>query len=209
MTKDLTSQGYDRFWNNQIAFITFNYDKSLEYFLYNSFYNFFYDNRIDIQKRLKDFTPFEIIHVYGSISDSSLSDWYNHSVDYFKDRPMSVYSYLRQYSENIRIIGERSAEVKDKLSGLYRKYKRIFFLGFGYAQENLEALGILNNEVVDTWEIFGTAMGMTSKEIADVKELFPIKYVEPSARYSLPGDKIKVYARIEHKSCYELLREYL
>jgi len=38
-------QDFEKFKENKVAFITFNYERSLEYFLYTSFINTFWQSR--------------------------------------------------------------------------------------------------------------------------------------------------------------------
>jgi hypothetical protein len=62
-------EDFSKFRENRVAFITFNYDKSLEYFLQKSFLHTFWESRDKFQRSLKDYIPFHIIHVYGKIGE--------------------------------------------------------------------------------------------------------------------------------------------
>jgi len=201
---------YEHFYENKIAFITFNYDRLLEHLLYSSFYHSFKENRENIAKKPNDYIPFPIIHVYDVVSPLSLDSWYNRSPNYRKDF-FNNYETIKKVCTNIRVIGEeRSGEnVKDQVKKLLPDYKRIFFLGFGYDQDNLGAIDLLNNVDI-TWEIYGTAKGMTTKEINDVKNRLPVNRGSITFNhYSGEAVDTSVYATIENKNCYWLLREYL
>ncbi len=54
---------------------------------------------------------------------------------------------------------------------LIRKAKIIFFLGFGYAKENLELLDFPHILQPDQ-KVFGTTYGFISKEVRDIKEKY-------------------------------------
>ena len=156
------------FFDNKVAFITFNYDRSLEYYIYNSFFHSFNQERNNIRNNIKSYVPFTIIHVYGSVGPLSLPDWYNSSPDY--RRKYDYFIMVQKRSEGIKVIGdERNGEsFNDQIKKLFQDYKRIFFLGFGYAPENLDILDLPNN-IDPQCAIYGSAKGMTEKEIITVK----------------------------------------
>jgi hypothetical protein len=191
-------ENYKEFSKNKVAFITFNYDRSLEYILYDSFYHSFYQSRNDIKNNIEEFVPFPIIHVYGTVAKFNTLDWPKHDYnnDYYDN-----YLLIENLSKGIKVIGEERVgeSVKDEVKKLLPAYKRIFFLGFGYAQENLDAIDLIQN-IDAKWKIYGTAKGMTPKEIRSIKNRLPIKK-------NTLGEG--AYATIEDMNCYRLLREYL
>ena len=191
---------FDKFSENKVAFITFNYDRSLDHFIYESFDNSFLQNRHDIESAHLETTsinsnkyiPFRFIHVYGQVDKIK---WYGGSN--YKEK--FTFQEIEKLSENIRVIGERANNI-DEIKKIITESKRIFFLGFGYAKENTDSIRILDIINKD-WEIYGTAKGMTAKEIEDVKSTFRKSFSKP-----LPS---RFGPQIETKNCYELLREYL
>lgn len=190
-------EDFMKFRENKIAFITYNYDRSLEYFLYDSFYHTFWQSRNDSKFLMTECIPFPIIHVYGQVAELSPLSWPDES-NYRED-----FNYLKEVeklSEGVRVIGERSDNMKDKVKELIADYKRIFFLGFGYASDNLDTLD-LPMAIDDDWDVYGTAKGMTEKEIGNVKSLFVRNFKNKMLAMVKP--------RIENKNSYELLREYL
>jgi len=157
---------YNKFFNNKVAFISFNYDRSLEYYLYNSFYHSFNQESNSI-RTINNYIPFKIIHVYGSVGPLSLLNWYNNQITPTPDYARTYnnrYIVVQKRSEGIRVIGdERNDEsINEQIKKLFQDYKRIFFLGFGYAPENLDILDLPNN--IDSQSaIYGSAKGMTAK----------------------------------------------
>ena len=88
------------FSDDRFAFITFNYDRSLEYFLYEALRNSFTEvSEDDIIKSLK---KLKILHVYGQIAPLK---WQNPNdyVDYKPQLPLSE-SLLLSAANNIRTI---------------------------------------------------------------------------------------------------------
>jgi hypothetical protein len=78
MTEDFNKpDDHKHFFENNVAFITFNYDRSLEYYLYNSLFHSFNQESNNIRNNIKSYNPFKIIHVYGSVGLLSLMDWYS------------------------------------------------------------------------------------------------------------------------------------
>ena len=189
---------FDKFRENKVAFITFNYDRSLEYFIYESFYYTFWEKRHDIESAfvslegIKKYIPFPFIHVYGQvdkIKEHGGSDY----------REKFAFSDIEKLSENIRVIGERANNIAE-IKKIITESKRIFFLGFGYAKENMDSIGILDI-INEDWKIYGTAKRKTAKEIEDVQSAFRRTFSKPLTPRFSPN--------IEDANCYELLRKYL
>jgi hypothetical protein len=198
---------YKKFSENKVAFITFNYDKSLEYILYESFYHSFYQNRQDIEKNIENLISFPIIHVYGTVDEFKTLEWPGHN--YRKD--FKDFFSIENLSKGIMVIGEERAgeSIKEQIKKLLPNYKRIFFLGFGYAKENLDAIDFAKNVSHKTF-VYGTAKGMTKKEIKDISGYFPII---PGETYYIQETEESIDTTfrptIKDINCLELLREYL
>jgi len=197
MTENMTKpDGYKQVGQNKISIITFNYDRSLEFFLYESLTNSFEES-----SRLGQFydtlLPFPIQHVYGKIAP----------LPYQKEPVFSIYhaadpnfTNLQNTYNNIRVIYERTDENLKGIREQISNAKRIFFLGFGFAKENLEALDI-PNLLTGEHEIYGTALGMTAKEIFEVRSLLNQNFKIKNPALTNPI--------IKNMNCYEILREYL
>jgi hypothetical protein len=197
------------FFDNQVAFITFNYDRSLEYYLYSSFFHSFNQERINIRNNIRNYVPFKIIHVYGSVGPLSLTGWYGYGNDIpYRDNNDSFFM-VEARSKGIRVVGEERTEateggesVKDQVKELLQKYKKIFFLGFGYDIDNLNAIDLPKN-IDQTWKIYGSAKGMTEREIKEVRSRLTAHFPDKTVLHLLEYPLIK-----DEDSC-ALLREYL
>ena len=193
MTDVITKQeDYKRFSENKVDFITFNYDRSLEQFLFESLGYGFYD--ISEGQLIEELEKRRIIHVYGQIAPL---DWKVkfESLSYGA-KPDNL--WLSKYNNNIKIIreAENTKEVEDAIS-LIEKARRIFFLGFGYAKENLDLLK-LPQVLKKGVKVYGTAYGLTPNEILKIKNNFrPIL------------DTDLKYIHIEDMDSLMLLRQFL
>lgn len=181
---------YKKFSQNEVDFITFNYDRSLDRFFYESLTNAFYDTLQyapdkDIVELLN---KRRIIHVYGQIGPL---EWQGQpNLPYGKD-PSNVWP--GRFANDLRIIyeAENTPEV-EKAIELIKKTQRIFFLGFGYAKENLEILQF--PDILENQRIYGTAFGLTSREIIKISSRLRKQSYKPE---------------IKPLDCLQFLKEYL
>ena len=192
LTDNLTrKEDYARFGENNASFVTFNYDRSLEHFLYESLLNSF--NAIPSEKIKEQLKKVTIIHVFGQVAGL---DWQElkSKIDYRLDIKSINVPLLAQ---DLRIIyegGENPAI--DEARELIEKADRIFFLGFGYARENLEILNI-PTLVRHEHKVYGTALDYTKREISRVDVALGSGPSPPDRRH------------IENMDCRMLLREFL
>ncbi|MBI5604931.1 MAG: hypothetical protein HY879_16450 [Deltaproteobacteria bacterium] len=195
MTETLTNpDNFKLISQNKISFITFNYDRSLEHFLYESITNSF-TSIPRTQPPNGELFPFSIQHVYGQLA---YLPWQGaHYLDYAAK--LNNFDFNNIF-ENIKVIYDRTESDLTKTKDQILKTKKIFFLGFGFAKENLEILGIPELLTGDQ-EIYGTAFGMTEKEIDSVRMMLSQNFKNKDPRRNNP--------RIINMNCYELLREYL
>lgn len=199
-------EDYSKFKNNTISFITFNYDRSLEYYLYNSFVHSFPPELLK-RTEIEDIFPFQIIHVYGT----PRLQWQDKSnyLDYcrnFEYDERTVYN-IQKMVDSIKIIyDERNSE-----ESILRAQKclinseKVFFLGFGYAKENLEILGIPDK--LKDKDVYGTALRNTENEISKIVELLGLE-LNPSKNTLRVGDNAK-YCILDNVDCMMLLNNYL
>lgn len=177
-----TSNAED-FSKNKISFVTFNYDRSLEHFLYLSLKNSY---KLSDTEIVKIMSSIKIIHIHGHVGShpcnngNALSFFQYHSFDKVEDRsPFNLThgnwdenkKYYRYYydvispqnikssMQNIKIIHdeENTKELKEAIE-LMDKAQRIIFLGFGYNETNLKRLKISECKCSSIW---GTAKGMS------------------------------------------------
>lgn len=194
---------YKEFGQNDVAFITFNYDRSLEYFLYDSLRNSFSEATDD--EIIGELRKLPIYHVYGKISHLPWEGDSANSVDYRKDHDAELYQryslgYLLELKDNIHVMHERIEHDLIEMKNHIVRAKRIFFLGFGYAQENLDILNICKNIHPDQ-QRYGTAFGYLPKEIEDIRSVLSASSEPKPSDHDNP--------RIKDMDCVTLLREFL
>lgn len=180
---------YDKFRENKVSFITFNYDRSFEYFLYESLINSFWDTIGKFEPLIESYIPFPVIHVYGEVDKISWKGGYKYKKNDF------TFEEIEKLSKNIRVIGERRNGLDAEINKLIADHNKIMFLGFGYAQENLDALGLPKGILTD-YKIYGTTMGMKQPAVRWVKNFLtqnggPIKFI------------------LKDTDCYQLLDDHL
>ncbi|MDD4876825.1 MAG: hypothetical protein PHQ86_06845 [Dehalococcoidales bacterium] len=131
------------FRKNEIAFITFNYDRSLEYYLHTALTEKYGETAEETAAVLN---KIPIIHVHGSLGKLT---WQISGIDEFSRpyRPRNESNNdkeIQSAAEQIIIISEgkdTSAEFQEA-SNLLKSGERIYFLGFGYNDTNLRRLKI-------------------------------------------------------------------
>lgn len=147
------------FSDDKIAFITFNYDRSLEHFLYESLSNSF--KEVPVAEIIQCLKKLKILHVYGQIVPLKWQDS-EQGVDY---KPQITEPLLQKSVANIKTIYEQkeSPELRDAQQ-LLTQAEQIFFLGFGYAPENMEVLG-LPGIISPQCLVYGTGFNLIPEEI--------------------------------------------
>jgi len=135
MNSDIKDNSYNRISENNISFISFNYDRSLEYCLHRSICRNFGASEEDAAQIIGDIP---IIHMYGRISPMSWEDSSG-----IKFRPALDKVDPSILSKNIQVMySDRTTKATKKAMGLIEDAKFLYFLGFGYAEDNLNAIGI-------------------------------------------------------------------
>ncbi len=181
---------------NNVTFITFNYDRSLEYYLHMFLKNSF--GKINELAINKEFNKIKIIHVYGKIADLEFHTLIPENVLRFKEKLHDL--TYKKFLDNIRIINEeRTTDGSNPLIPILQDAERIYFLGFDYARENLDTLGIGSDYpiLLNGGEIIGTAYGKTDSEIGRIRNEF--------SNRNITSDQMNI---VNMKSL-DLLKEYI
>ena len=152
------------FANNDLAIVTFNYDRSLEHYLYRAVESN-HRSTSKLEERIEVLNALPIIHVHGQIG---LLPW---------QRGANQRERVRSYESDIKPAGIRVASaginIPHEASGddggferardCLRGAKQVCFLGFGYHDENLKNLRL--RVVPDNAEISGTTKGFNNQKI--------------------------------------------
>jgi hypothetical protein len=148
----------EQFGENRLSIVTFNYDRSLEYFLFTAVKSRWKLSREEAAELVK---TIPIVHVYGQLGKLP------ELAGLGQGRPYEA----RTLAEAIRLaVGEmqilHEADTNSPALTLARELlhdaDRICFLGFGYHPTNLERLGV--RQLGNSRLILGTAYGLLSGE---------------------------------------------
>jgi hypothetical protein len=149
----------------RLAVITFNYDRSLEFFLLESLKHSFGLSDEEAQE-LAIAVP--IYHIYGQLG--SLATAASSGRPYVTDVTPDT---IQTASNGIRIIGEgvSSNEVLADAAYYLSTARIVTFLGFGFHPENASRLRV--DELLATDRpLYGSGYGLQAAERADVQSLF-------------------------------------
>ena len=160
---------------NQITIVTFNYDRSLEQYLFTAIRNRYLrsDDEEAMAKTAEAINRLKIIHFYGQIG---YLPWQTHG----PDDPVREYEStvdrmsLQLAASGIKLVTEDRKENVDRIKAAKAALdnaETIFFLGFGYLQENMKRLGFPRS--VDRQRQRGTAFDLKSAERQNFEELYP------------------------------------
>lgn len=203
MTREAVSKdGYREFGRNKVAFITFNYDRSLEHFLFRSLHSFEDATAEDVRKQIDQIT---ICHVYGKLSPLPWQDSdHTKGLEYGADDSKS-YGRIVNMLQNLYVVHEERLNPElEKARTTISQAERVFFLGFGYARENLEALG-LPGILKPTQLVYGTTKGFIDREITDMR-----LFLAEGLRYpQKPNEDVRSKVHLKDCDCFALLREFL
>lgn len=157
---------FESFHENQLSVITFNYDRSLETFLFTALKNSFNKTDEEIYTKLKQIP---ILHIHGQMG---FLPWENRETSRPYENTTDAES-IKESSSKIKIIHEAEIETDQTLKDackLLSEAGRVIFLGFGYNETNLKRLKIdelaLNRE-----NIFGTSVGLTKLECEAIENM--------------------------------------
>ena len=174
------------FGNNTIAFVTFNYDRSLEHFLFTTLKNTY---GVSDEVCAEVLTNIPIIHLHGRLG---YLPW-QEGGKIRRFTPELNAETLQTCIDNIKIIHEATGVGSDKeflvAKNLLHQAERIYFMGFGYDPTNVARLNIRN---LEAGRSAGSCLGIEGVEIENTK--------------AVTGGKIS-FANPYH-GCYVFLRQY-
>jgi len=154
---------WESFGSNRLSIITYNYDRSLEWYLFNCLKNSFGKPDADCVEKLRQIP---ILHVHGLLGELLIPNItggraYENKLD---ARRVGV------AARGIRIVHEKVEddpvfrEAKQRLVDA----KVICFLGFGYHSLNLERLGI--SQLRSDRTVCGTVQGLKQAELLQLSK---------------------------------------
>lgn len=158
-----------KYFENQFSFITFNYDRMIENYFRRRLSSTFNLTQADLTQY---FDHLKIKHVYGSLAYLPEQKNDKVSVGEFSLEYGSTITLnqLDKMQDNIKIINEERKNGED-WSEIISSYDRVFFLGFGYAEENMKVLN-LPECLRKGQKVYGTAFNNSENEIEKIRQKF-------------------------------------
>ncbi|KPK77106.1 MAG: hypothetical protein AMJ89_03050 [candidate division Zixibacteria bacterium SM23_73] len=161
---------FDSFDENKLSIITFNYDRSIEHYIFTAMISKYGKSGEECKRKL-DNIP--IIHVHGRLG---ALPWQNEAGRAYLPRPGATPEEIsiNIVSKQIVVISEDvdTSPEFDHAFKLMKDAERIYFLGFGYHEMNLRRLKI---DKLDNKELIGTSYGLGLAEIKAINEKWGIK----------------------------------
>jgi hypothetical protein len=156
--------GFDEFSKNEIAFVTFNYDRTVEWFLAMSLANSF-SKTIEQCKPVLEAIP--IIHLHGRLGYLPWESKDGRAFDAVVDE-----NSVRKGMAEIKIIhedidGGRDADFA-KAKELLKNAEKVYFIGFGFNKINVERLGIAD---LEHNKCIATTYGLTANEVGYIHKI--------------------------------------
>jgi hypothetical protein len=163
---NLMGVGTDAWAANRLAIVTFNYDRSFEYYFARLIAQ---RQRVSLEEgSARLFAQVPIVHVHGELGNYGASG----------DQPSLPYGALgtsetiEEAARRILIVSEveNTLPTFDEAERLLRSTQRIYFLGFGFHPDNVRRLRVFSNvrnEQDPT--VGGTCDGIPSKEWAQIE----------------------------------------
>ena len=150
---------WEEFRNNKLTIITFNYDRSLEHFIFTVIKNLYGKSDDSVAELM---THFPIIHVHGSLGPLP---WQQTGGRPYLPIQINIANetikQLEAASEKILIVSEEEKSTNEfsRAFEYLKSARRIYFLGFGYHTTNLKKLKLNKLNVYDNY-----AKGFSDKE---------------------------------------------
>jgi hypothetical protein len=149
----------EEFADNKVSFVTFNYDRTVEHFLFVCLKNTF-GRSIEETGAVVEKLP--IVHLHGRLGHLP---WQNQKATIeFADNQIDVRK-MEIVTRQIKVVHEELTDGRDRdfelAHELLSKAEKVYLLGFGFGSRNVERLKLIDLAP----KLFqGTAFGLTQKE---------------------------------------------
>jgi hypothetical protein len=153
---------FDKFGENKLSIITFNYDRSLEHYLFNSLRNL---HGRPVDDCIEKLAMIPIIHVYGQLGKIPYPQ--QGCRQYLPLGEDEMPGVVVGAADGITLLHEAASDLAEARK-LLEAAKRICFLGFSYHPLNLARLKLENSALHRL--VFGTVRHFEAGEIKQTKE---------------------------------------
>lgn len=161
----------DEFKHNKLSIITFNYDRSLEHYLFTTL-----KHRLNISDDncASTLSCLRIIHIHGRLG---ALPWQTSGGREYGPNPKP--EETRMAAQEIKIVSEKdeNANVFNDAFNMMTQAEKIYFLGFGYYDTNLRRLGMAR--LVGKKNVtYGTSIGIGKAIMKSIGETWRITFPE-------------------------------
>ncbi len=148
----LSDTTFEDFNKNKLSIITFNYDRSIEHFLFTAMGALYRRSEQDCEKKLKEIP---IIHVHGRLG---ALPWQGKNGRSYNNKINLV--AVEKISGQIKIMKEQddSPQEFEEAVGVLNSAELICLLGFGYNPRNLQRLKAKETFTIRK-SVYGTTLG--------------------------------------------------
>ncbi len=169
----LKTKNIDQFKNNKLSVITYNYDRSLAYYLLNCIKNTYGVNDSNAYIALRD--TIKIIHIHGKLGYFDVEMEHNKLKrdDFFEynygNNQIDTYD-VNLISKSIKIIHDDNINESEELkqaNEILASTERVCFLGFGFAEDNMNRLKFNFNlsSMPSHMPVYASALGLSNLQV--------------------------------------------
>lgn len=176
------SCNFEEFENNKLSIITFNYDRTVEQYFFNGLQNKYNKDNQEVSKKLINIP---IVHLHGQLGYLPWQSKPDRLWRRYGENTNQRNSF-REAAELVKIISENiSPDTEFKQAHeLIGKAEKIYILGFGYNDKNLERLNL--NQYKKGREIVGSSLGLGDAERKEITTKW--RFIKlPDSRYDVLG----------------------
>ncbi len=166
LIEDVPFEKFSELSGKNLAIVTFNYDRSLEYYLHE---RLIHNYGITSTEAAEKINEIEIIHVHGKLGDLPWQKDVRYKLPYKKTINSTI---VEKAAENIKIIptAQENTPEFEQARDIIKWADRIFLLGFGFDKQNLKRLqlGPLRKEIGG---VSGTGKGLRFRDFNTISVL--------------------------------------
>jgi hypothetical protein len=159
------NQSFDEFGDNKLSIITFNYDRSLEHYLFNSLLNWHGRSGDDC---IEKFTKLPIIHVYGQLGTIPYPQRGCRQYRPLGEDERKELEAVFDAAHGLTLLHEKASDLVEARK-LLEVAERICFLGFSYHRLNLARLKLENSAFHRL--VFGTVRNFEAGEVKQTERV--------------------------------------
>ena len=172
-----------------INIVTFNYDRSLEYFLWNAIQSTF---RCPKDHAFALISEMNIIHFYGSLGPIYGENAIPYGGENVNDAAKNIKVIPHEKSDHAT--AELSEDQTKSLGFIHEHNKTIVYMDFGFDEQNCNLLKL--HSLPKSHSIYGTTFGLT-----------PFEKIQVGRKYfNIEGSRMFDQFTSENYGCMELIR---